>query len=92
MRDSIAISLFCIISAGECLHHHTDNYGKRRVQNSLFNYVFPQVPDGTNRFTVSVKGSRDVYIALSPSEGELPDDEAGEVGSPKIGKLVNIQQ
>ncbi|XP_072044051.1 uncharacterized protein [Amphiura filiformis] len=57
-----------------CIKHDVLSYGSRRVQNSDFQYPFPQLPAGTERFTFSVKGRNDAYIILSPTNSGLSND------------------
>jgi hypothetical protein len=68
----------------ECVHTHTDNYGNKRVQNTYFQYVWPRVPDGVTRFTFTIKGRYDAYLALSSSDSPT-NDVKGKDGTPKIG-------
>ena len=74
---------FCI-TLGSCTEYYTPNDVRAKVQNSDFHNLWPSVPEGTSRFTVSIRGKNDLYIALFQNE-EVPDDEEGDTGTPKIG-------
>ncbi|XP_072025650.1 adhesion G protein-coupled receptor L3-like [Amphiura filiformis] len=62
----------------------TNSYGQALVQNTNFQYPWPQLPAGTTRFTMFIKGNNDAYITLSPRNCGITDDERNDVGIPKI--------
>ncbi|XP_072017121.1 uncharacterized protein [Amphiura filiformis] len=68
----------------QCHTYSTNNYGSNRVQNTNFEYPWPQLPAGTTRFTVFIQGNMDAYIILSPANNGMSDDNPNDVGIPKI--------
>ncbi|XP_072027799.1 uncharacterized protein [Amphiura filiformis] len=71
-------------SAETCLKQDIESYGSRRVQNSDFQYPFPQLPPGTERITFKVTAPNDAYIILSPTNDGLPNDREQDKGVIKI--------
>ncbi|XP_072017122.1 uncharacterized protein [Amphiura filiformis] len=68
----------------QCHTYSTNNYGSNSVQNTNFEYPWPQLPAGTTRFTVFIQGNMDAYIILSPANNGTSDDNPSDVGIPKI--------
>ncbi|XP_072049184.1 uncharacterized protein [Amphiura filiformis] len=73
-----------VSSSGQCHTYRTNDFGSRRVQNTDFQYPWPQLAAGTTRFTVFIQGNKDAYITLSPRNGGISDDNSGDTGIPKI--------
>ncbi|XP_072028000.1 uncharacterized protein [Amphiura filiformis] len=59
----------------------------RAPLNADFQFPFPELnalPDGTTKFTVTIKGTKAVYIILSPTQGGLSNDVPNGSGITKI--------